>query len=78
MPLTTPGPRFDYQWKDDRTLVMHYKSDRGLVDILVGLIKAVGRYYKEALKVKKLNEHEGEVLFPAECPVKRPAHAAGA
>jgi hypothetical protein len=56
-------PRFDYEWVNDRTLVMHYKSDRGLIDFLVGLIKGVGRYYKETLKVRKLGHSSVEIVF---------------
>lgn len=35
-------PRFDYEWRDSRTLIMKYKSHRGLIDFLVGLIKGWG------------------------------------
>lgn len=58
-------PRFDYQWKDDRTLIMNYKSKRGLIDICVGLIKGVGRYFKEDLSVRKLDDHTIEIVFLA-------------
>ena len=37
-------PRFRYEWKSDSVLVMHYESKRGLVDVLVGLVRGVGRY----------------------------------
>lgn len=57
-------PRFDYEWKNDRTLIMHYKSNRGLIDFLVGLIKGVGRYYQEDLKVTKLGPDSVQVVFP--------------
>lgn len=57
-------PRFDYEWTNDKTLVMHYKSTRGLIDFLVGLIKGVGKYYKENLRVKKLGPDKVEVIFP--------------
>ncbi|MFH1061829.1 MAG: heme NO-binding domain-containing protein [Candidatus Omnitrophota bacterium] len=56
-------PRFEYEWKDDKTLIMHYKSARGMVDFLVGLIKGVGKYFKENLKVNKLSETQVEVIF---------------
>lgn len=57
-------PRFGYEWKDDRTLIMTYKSKRGLIDIMVGLVKGVGKYYKENLKVTKLGPDKVEIIFP--------------
>ncbi len=57
-------PRFDYEWKNDRTLVMTYKSKRGLIDFLVGLVKGVGTYYKENLRVRKISSSKVEVVFP--------------
>lgn len=56
-------PRFEYEWKSDNTLIMHYKSARGLVDFLVGLIKGVGRFYNEELNVTKLGPDKVEVVF---------------
>ncbi len=56
-------PRFEYEWKDDNTLIMKYKSHRGLIDIMVGLIKGVGKYYKENLIVTKLGNDRVQVIF---------------
>lgn len=57
-------PRFEYEWKDSKTLIMKYKSKRGLIDFLVGLIRGVGKYYKEDLKVTKLGNDRVEIVFP--------------
>lgn len=57
-------PRFDYEWKDDNTLIMIYKSPRGLIDFLVGLVKGVGTYYREDLKVTKLGDDRVRIVFP--------------
>jgi len=57
-------PRFEYEWKDDKTMIMKYKSHRGLIDVLVGLIKGVGKYFKEDLKVTKLGNDRVQVVFP--------------
>lgn len=57
-------PRFDYEWRDSRTLIMTYKSPRGLIDFLVGLIKGVGKYFKENIRVRKLSNTEVEIVFP--------------
>ena len=56
-------PRFEYEWKDDHTLIMHYHSKRKLIDLVVGIAKAVGKYYKEDLQVKKLSEDKIEIKF---------------
>jgi hypothetical protein len=57
-------PRFEYSWENDKTLIMKYKSHRGMVDFLIGLIKGVGKYFKENLKVSKLSEDKVKVVFP--------------
>lgn len=58
-------PRFDYAWKNDTTLIVTYKSHRGLIDFFAGLTKGVGKYYKEDIKVTKLSEEQVEIIFPA-------------
>jgi hypothetical protein len=57
-------PRFYYEWKNnDNTLIMHYISQRGLIDFAVGIIKAVGEYYKENINVIKLGPTLVQVDF---------------
>ncbi len=56
-------PRFQYEWKDQNTLIMNYKSQRGLIDLLVSLIKGVGKYYKENLMVTKLSNTQVQIKF---------------
>ncbi len=63
---TVPGsnpPRFVTEWRDAKTLLVHYKSQRGLVSFAVALIKALGKYFKEPIEVKLLNNHLIEVKF---------------
>jgi hypothetical protein len=57
-------PRFDYEWKGDNTLIMHYHSQRGMIDFLLGLVKGVGIFYKENLKVSKLGADKLQIVFP--------------
>lgn len=57
-------PRFDYEWDDDKTLVMTYKSRRNLIDFLVGLLKGIGNHYNEKLQVTKLGEDKVKIVFP--------------
>ncbi|NOX88299.1 MAG: hypothetical protein GXO77_04675 [Calditrichaeota bacterium] len=57
-------PRFDYEWKDDKTLIMHYKSHRGLIDFLEGLAKGVSKFYHENLQISKLGSSRIKIVFP--------------
>jgi hypothetical protein len=63
-PGSTP-PRFDYEWKDNRTLIMTYKSPRGMMELFMGLIKGVGKHYGENLQVRRISPNQVEVVFPA-------------
>jgi hypothetical protein len=45
-------PRFTYEWKGDKCLVMHYRSSRGMVALMPGLIRGVGKYFNEPLEVR--------------------------
>lgn len=63
MPNAHP-PRFEYEWEGEKTLIMKYKSQRGLIDFMVGLIKGVGKHYNEELKVTKLGGDKVRVIFP--------------
>ena len=57
-------PRFNYEWKDDKTLIMHYRSHRGLIDFAVGLSRGVGKFYNENIRVTKLGPDKVQVVFP--------------
>jgi len=63
MPNAHP-PKFNYSWLDDNTMVMEYHSNRGLVDLMHSLIKAVGNYYKTPLKTEKAGLNKVKVTFP--------------
>lgn len=56
-------PRFEYEWEDEKTLIMKYKSERGLIDLLVGLIRGIGKLYRENLTVTKLSSDRVRVVF---------------
>ncbi|MBS2099886.1 heme NO-binding domain-containing protein [Carboxylicivirga linearis] len=62
MPNARP-PKFSYDWKDDSTLVMTYISDRNLIDIFIGLVKSVGKFYNENLKITKGSNNEVIIKF---------------
>ncbi len=56
-------PRFQYEWPDNKTMLMKYDSKRGLIDIHVGLVKGVGKYFKEKLQVSKVGDDSVKVVF---------------
>lgn len=56
-------PRFTYDWKNDKTLVINYNSHRGLIDFAIGLAKGIGKFYKEELQVSKLSPKKFQIVF---------------
>ncbi len=57
-------PRFEYRWEKPNVLIMKYKSPRGLMDIFIGLIKGVGKFYKTPLEVEQISQDEVRITFP--------------
>lgn len=62
MPNAHP-PRFEYSSVSDSKLIMKYDSQRGLFDVMIGLIKGVGRHYKENLTLRQLPDNQVEITF---------------
>ncbi len=58
-------PRFRLDWQTPTTLVMHYESHRGLIDVAVGMARAVGGFYGEELAVTKVSEQALRIVFPS-------------
>ena len=56
-------PRFDYEEINEKTLKVHYKSHRKMIDFFIGLVKGVGKLYRTRLSVKKLSEEYVEITF---------------
>ncbi len=56
-------PRFDYQWENDNTLIMTYKSQRGLIGFMIGLIRGVGKFYNEKLVVDQIGDTKARITF---------------
>jgi methyl-accepting chemotaxis protein len=56
-------PRFDYEEIDEKTLKVHYKSHRNMIDFYIGLVKGIGRMFNTSLKIKKLSEQYIEITF---------------
>jgi len=55
-------PRFKYE-DEGKKVIVHYFSKRGLIDIAMGLAKAVGEFYNQPVKVKKLSDDRFEITF---------------
>ena len=45
------------------SLIMEYKSRRKLIEIAVGIINGVGKYYNEQLEINKIGENKIEIIF---------------
>lgn len=56
-------PKFTYDDIDKNTLIMNYISERGLEQIWIGLIKGVGKYFKENINIEKLSENKVKITF---------------
>jgi hypothetical protein len=57
-------PRFEYAWRDDKTLIVFYKSHRRLAPLYVGLVRGVGKYFKEDLRVTLEASNRVRIDFP--------------
>ncbi len=57
-------PKFTYTWKDDATLEMGYNSPRGLIHLLAGLARGVGKHFGEDLTVTVNGTQSITVKFP--------------
>ncbi len=49
-------PKFTFEEKPDGSLEMGYISDRNLIDLVIGLVKGVGKKFNETIHVTKLSE----------------------
>ena len=58
---STP-PRFSFE-ENGNKLIMHYNSQRNLIDLLISLVKGVAKYYNEKINVYKRDDKTVEVEF---------------
>jgi hypothetical protein len=66
MTATIPNarpPRFDYRWEGENTLNVTYHSPRDLIEIYIGLVKGVGKFFKEKLVVTRLSAQHVKIQF---------------
>jgi hypothetical protein len=57
-------PRFEYRWATPNLLVVDYISQRNMVHVYCGLVRGVGKYYKESLQVQNTG-NKVEIRFAA-------------
>lgn len=50
-------PQVEYDEPDENTIITTYKSERGLVDLFIGMAMAVFTKYQENVSVEKLNDN---------------------
>jgi Haem-NO-binding len=66
MTQTVPNarpPRFEYQWHDENTLDVTYRSHRHLLGVYMGLARGVGKLFAEPLKVFPLDWDRVRIVF---------------
>ena len=66
MTESVPGakpPRFEYEWKSDKELIMTYKSHRNLIDLVVLILRKLGEKYNEKITVEKIDEKHLRIIF---------------
>ncbi len=56
-------PRFDYEWLDEDTLKVTYKSKRNLIGLYAGLARGVGLYFNDPLTVTPLSDSQVSIRF---------------
>jgi len=56
-------PGFRSEWISERCLHLHYRSQRGLIDLVTSMAKAVGTLFGERLDVRKVSDTIVEVKF---------------
>ena len=57
-------PRFEFEERGPKVLVVTYKSKRGLIDLYIGLARGVGKYFGTPLEIVKLNQRQVQITFP--------------
>ena len=56
-------PRFEIEVIDDKSIKVHYKSERDMIAFYVGLVKGLSKYFNTAVEVKKLSKEFVEIKF---------------
>ena len=62
IPHPTP-PKFEYQWENEKTLLITYKSKRNLIDLVISHAKAAAKFYNQKINITKVGENTIRVEF---------------
>ncbi len=57
-------PRFDFEKQGEKTLLVTYRSKRGLIDLYIGLARGVGKRFGTLLEIQKLSPRQVKITFP--------------
>jgi hypothetical protein len=57
-------PRFEFEEQGEKTLLVTYKSKRGLIDLYIGLVRGVGKRFGTPLGIQKLSPQQVKITFP--------------
>ena len=57
-------PRFDFEIQGEKTVLVTYKSKRGLIDLYIGLVRGVGKRFGTQLEIQKLSARQVKITFP--------------
>lgn len=56
-------PLHDYAWRDESTLVMGYRSARGLMPLFVAAVRGAAKHFGDSLGVRELDPEHVEITF---------------
>lgn len=56
-------PRFEYQEAEDGSLTVLYRSHRDMLDLYIGLVRGVGKYFNEPVIAEKLSPIKCRIAF---------------
>lgn len=56
-------PVFEIKWENHHTVLINYVSDRNLIHIAVGLLKALGDFYNEDISVYRVAANQIKVFY---------------
>lgn len=56
-------PRFIYKWEADNVLLLTYQSQRGLIDLLISLIKGLDKYFNNQTDIERIDNQHLRLTF---------------
>lgn len=65
-------PRFEYEWINEDTLQVKYKSDRNLIDLFISLIKGLDLKFGDYTHIEKLDNNLLHLTFGIKDRTRQP------